>query len=219
MFFYFLLWVPYFVCSLTKYDFTLIRRIAIDHIEYRPLINQFMFREFQPWAKSEAKQHKLFHRYKCSHISLVELQQYSCLGLVKGIQKANFTKTDTLDSLLSYLSKYIHGSLFQGMTELHPISIHSPQQRKKRTNDTLFRFPIYVGLNEWMYDKYSNDFDQQINIENFIDNPLIKRMIYFRYERNIAIKRLPELLGVSEETIRKEWNKEIHKRERRGRII
>jgi RNA polymerase sigma factor (sigma-70 family) len=168
---------------------------------------------------SKAKEFKRFHRQKCKHIPLEELQVYARLGLMNAIRnykgKSLFSK---------YANIYIQGQLYRGMTELHPLTIASPRDRKNKTlSSTKQKYMLatyFFGNKEWMIDKiqYSknNDVNDVLNkhvvkeeFYNIINQSNIQtqRMIRYKfdYEWNQlrTNKQVAELMACSEEHVRK----------------
>ena len=182
----------------------------------RNKINTVLFHYYDDWSCYKAKEFKRFHKHKCKHIPVEELQMYARLGLMNAIRnykgKSLFSK---------YANIYIQGQLYRGMTELHPLTIASLTHRKTKAKQCTTYF---IGNNEWMLDKihYNNENNLNIITNEILNKQLVKELFYntirpldvsgkrmirykFDYEWNQlrTNKQVAELMACSEEHVRK----------------
>ena len=176
---------------------------------------------YDQWAFTKAYKFKQFHKFKCNHISTLELYNYASYGLFLSIKKYNVTNKN---SFFLYTEKYIHYELLKGITDLHPITSISKTERKKSYKKEIIKVNSktqFIGDNEWIYDKINkykieeNDpfnqivyKDKYISLWNKIDElkPFHKRIMHLKYnyyfEKIRSNKEIGKLMGFSEEWIR-----------------
>jgi hypothetical protein len=180
-------------------------------------INKIMFDSFLPFSLNKAKIFKKSHYYKCKHISLEELQIYSSLGLYnaienyRGIANSN-ERTNYCAYFMHYVNFYISGTLYAGMTKLQPLSLKYPRTmltKKRQSGDKLESISL-VGEDEWLFDQQTTDSDNEPyllweKIKRL--DPQYQRILNYKYNENFEImrdnKKIAELMGCSDETIRK----------------
>ena len=93
---------------LTKYQWTLIDRILVNPNTtncLRKKIQNILFKYYEQWAFTKAYRFKQLHKYKCKHISTLELNNYASLGLYKSLIKYN---PSYKYSFTNYAAFYIH---------------------------------------------------------------------------------------------------------------
>jgi RNA polymerase sigma factor (sigma-70 family) len=187
-------------------------------------IHYILFKYYDQWAFTKAYKFKQFHRYKCSHISVLELYTYASFGLYKSIKSF---RSEYRLSFASYAENIINYELLKGLSDLHPITSVSKSIRKKGYSDKMKHKPSnkiqLIGKNDWIFDKnFKNHFthndntplDQILETNKYIYlwskinclNPFQKRIIYLKYnfyfERIRSNKEVSIMMCCSEEWIR-----------------
>ena len=199
--------------------------------EQKKELNKMIYFHYEKWAVHQAYEFKKFHNYKCNGIKQSELNLYSSLGLIKAIQKYDPFKCENT-TFSVYALKYIMGELYNGMTELQPTSLLEKSERKKkyckRNNQSKYNVkPILIGNNHFLidnnklhnsnspYNKYDNyDYHSYKKYEYIwsmiesMDIPIITKKIInlklsFDFKKIRSNKKISEILGYSEETIRR----------------
>ena len=182
-----------------------------------------LFQDYHAWSISKARNFKRVYKYKCAHISLEELTQYSSLGLWKAVQ--NYNGNTRFDI---YAEWYVMGELYEGLTQLYPISNVSKYERKMKNKlqpGYLYKKKIstkFVGSENWMFD--STEENNIPNMEDYTEywhkinentTPFQRRIFSLRYDFFLDIirtnKHVAELSGCSEEYVRRENHKTIQK--------
>jgi len=210
---------------LTKSQWSLIDKLLLNPNttkNMRNKIHYILYKYYDQWAFTKAYQFKQFHKYKCNHISTLELYNYASFGLYKSIKKYNVTTNK--NSFFLYAEKNIYYELLKGITDLHPITSIPKAERKKGYKQQIKKVNSktqLIGDNEWIYDKinkYKIEENEPLNqivykdkynsLWNKIDElkPLHKRIMYLKYNFNFqkirSNKDIGELMGFSEEWIR-----------------
>jgi len=210
---------------LSSYQLSLIDSILRNPITdeiTRKKVHAIMFYSYEPFAFSKACAFRKLHRYKCQHLSVVELHTYASLGLYQSIQKY-----DPDRSFIPFASIYIQSALLKGMTDLHPISnIPKAERRKgydlhqkKRRSKTQF-----VGENEWIWDKLSSyrkgvERKEQETYRAIWENidevctPFQKQVFRWKYsfflEKIRNHREIAEIMSCSEEWVRFQWKEGV----------
>lgn len=182
-------------------------------------ISNIIYDKYETWAIHQAYEFKKFHKYKCRNINIQDLILYSLEGLKMASQKYN---GKTFFHLYAYI--YIKGSLYNGLTDLLPITNIPKNIRKNNKNDikTVNNFYYkkllntrFVGYNEyWMFEKkqiFDDNKDESNLIEIWNDininlDAYSKRVFHYKYnyyfEKINSNKKIAELMACSEENIR-----------------
>jgi hypothetical protein len=197
--------------------------------EIRSKINKILYIYYEKWAINQAYTFKKLHKFKCRQIKIDELQIYSLKGLIDGIKNYNGKS-----NFLEYIKIYIEGCLFEGMTELQPLTIipkhirrnsNWSSKNKKRYKKSLK--PIFYGLDDWLIDKniynentvyitnekynLTDDYISNIWMKIYNLDDFSKNVFYYKYNYNFdkirSNKNISKLLNCSEETIRKNLKK------------
>lgn len=179
-----------------------------------------LYQDYHAWSISKARNFKRVYKYKCAHIPLEELTQYSSLGLWKAVQ--NYNGNTRFDI---YAEWYVMGELYEGLTQLYPISNVSKYERKMKNKlqpGYLYKKKIstkFVGSENWMFgskeDNIPNmeDYEEYWRKINENTTPFQKRIFSLRYDFFLDIirtnKHVAELSGCSEEYVRRENKKTI----------
>lgn len=134
--------------------------ILIDKILLNPNTTDYMKKKihiiihkyYDQWAFTQAYRFKLLHKYKCQHISTIELYNYASYGLYKSIKKYN---SNYKNYFVNYAKVYVHSELLKGLTDLYPTSQIPKSERKKGYSNVKKQFKQIqlVGENDWIYDK------------------------------------------------------------------
>ena len=187
-------------------------------------INNIIFRHYEMWALKKARLFKKFHKHKCQNFKLDELELYSRVGLHKATIKYNGNS-----SFIKYAEKYILGELYNGLTNLHSLTIFPKSYRRKNIINKKIMIPNvnpnmntqFVSFdNYWIFDKYYNHnennnlndiiiYDEKIVLINFINSKLdtfSKRVFFYKYDIDFnsirSNKIVAELMCCSEEKVR-----------------
>ena len=223
--------------KLSKYQMTTIKKLIENnnlHQDMRNKINAVLFHYYDTWSCYKAREFKMFHKHKCRHIPVEELYLYSRIGLMNAIR--NY-KGKSIFSV--YAKIYIDGELYNGMTKLQPItsSLLKERRKKKLVNKQKSYTQTQVqliGKNEWILNDISYSNSQNNNHENEclskqilkddyqelwnkIDQlDSVKRKIFYYkfnhlFERIRTNKQVGELMGCTEEHVRKIIQNNIHK--------
>jgi len=199
---------------LSSHEISLINKILINpksSYEIKNKVRNILYIYYDQWAFTKAYQFKQLHKYKCQHISSLELYSYASIGLYNSIKKYN---PNYKCSFAKYAEYFIQGELLKGMTNLHPITSVSKVNRRKAYNHSIdldlkieqqvskkksfvktSRVQL-VGENNWIWDKINKDKIEEnqpfyLTLETFyyknlwekINNlpPFQKRIIYYKY--------------------------------------
>jgi RNA polymerase sigma factor (sigma-70 family) len=208
--------------NLTSQQWKLIKTI-INHSKtpniIKNKISNIIYDKYETWAIHQAYEFKRFHRYKCRNINIQDLILYSLEGLKMASQKYN---GKTFFHFYAYI--YIKGSLYNGLTDLQPITNIPKSIRKNKKNDikTVNNFYYkkllntwFVGYNEyWMFEK-KQIFDDNKDESNLIEiwnnininlDAYSKRVFHYKYnyyfEKINSNKKIAQLMACSEENIR-----------------
>ena len=192
--------------------------------EMRNKINRILYVYYDDWAFFKAIKFKKMHKYKCRHITLDELYTYSNIGLITAIQKYNGKS-----NFAKYAEIYVNGQLYKAITDLHPLTSISKNQRihkiTHKTSLSLHKFKKklqtkFIGKDEWLLEKlkiqntfYDNnnnniDFYDYQEIWNKINElkPFERQIFYskldFFFNKKASNKTISEKMGYSEEYIR-----------------
>jgi len=136
------------------------------------------------------------------------------MALEKGIQKY-----DGIHSFVHWIRFYIKGALYQGMTDLQPISYVSPRKRMRRNTVKEEKNPRtqFVGDDEWLFDENDRKEDPHFSedvlkysIWNKLENTMVpasnKKVFKYKYDYDFNVlrsnKEIAGLVGCSEENVR-----------------
>jgi RNA polymerase sigma factor (sigma-70 family) len=185
--------------------------------DIRNTLNKVMYTHYTKWAFYETVRFKTFHYYKCKHIPTEELHMYSLLGLQNGIEKY-----DGVHSFTNWIHYHIKRRLYEGMTQLQPITMVSAKKRMIRKTSPQEKNPKtqFAGHDdEWIFDKnVKNDESDSTDVMKTgiwakIDTmPASKRKIFqYKYDYDFTMlrsnKEIAELMACSEENIRQTLHK------------
>jgi hypothetical protein len=208
--------------------------------DMRNKINKVLYYHYDDWSYLKAKDFKYFHRHKCRHVKIDELYLYANRGLMKGI--INYKPIGTENEqmrFLKYITLYIKGELYKGLTELMPLSPVSKYTRmnKNYTNPHLYKHLLetyFFGKDEWIVDYLDDKFGtkseyyNQLLIKNseyehYMDywvkinqlEPFARRILHYKYNYRFdtirSNKQVAELMVCSDETVRKSIHSSFHK--------
>lgn len=192
-------------------------RLLLQHpkttIPMREKISQIIFTKYRTWTIHQAYEFKRYHRYKCRNINIEDLVLYSLQGLQFAVNKY-----DGSSYFHTYANKYILWQLYQGLTDLQPITILSKSIRKrslKTENRNQYNKLLntqFIGFKDyWIFEKSQgqeqksftriHELWEKIELDIFS-----KRVLRYKYDvsfRKIRSNReISELMCCSEETIR-----------------
>jgi len=226
--FYFILYIKNIYSYLSNLQWRKINNFIINKenysIEKQQAIQKVIFLNYKIWALKKAIEFKKIHVYKCKSIPQEELNLYAFIGLCKSIQKykpTNFYET----KFSKFASIYIISELYNGITELQPITLVKKSYRrmsvKKRIKNKIVFIntnTYFVGSNEFMFDKINskkntfeineNDYTELWNKINSRENSSFTKKVLqlkfsFEFNKIRTNKEISKLLCCSEETVRK----------------
>lgn len=193
----------------------------------REKIREILFTKYQTWTIHQAYEFKRYHCYKCRNINIEDLTLYSLQGLQKAVNRYNGSSY-----FHTYANKYILWQLYQGLTDLQPITILSKSIRKrslKNGNRNQYKKLLntqFIGFDYyWIFEKKQELNSLEIERRNIdelwekIELDLFSKRV-FQYKYDIYFNKIrsnreiSELMCCSEETIRMNLKKsrEILKR-------
>jgi len=208
---------------LNKNQWTLIDRILLHPNTTNNMKNKIhyvLFKYYDQWAFTKAYKFKQLHKYKCNHISVLELYTYASFGLYKSIKSFN---SEYGVSFASYAEHGINYELLKGLSDLHSITSVSKSIRRKGYSDKIkpSNKIQLIGKNDWIFDKViksqltDNDpLDHLLETNKYLDlwtkinclEPFQKRIIYLKYnfffEKIRSNKEVSIMMCCSEEWIR-----------------
>jgi len=219
---------------LSNHQLSLIDKILINpktSFEIKNKVKNILYIYYDQLAFTKAYQFKKFHKYKCQHISTLELYSYASFGLYNSIKKYN---PEYKYSFVKYADYFIQGELLKAMTNLHPITSISKVNRRKAYNNSIELEQQFikkkssiksrvqlVGENNWILDKINKDKIEEnqpyyLALETFyyenlwkkINNlsSFQKRIFYYKYnfffEKVRSNKEISFLMSCSEEWVR-----------------
>ena len=110
-------------------------RIILSNPATSPDIRQrtqrVIYAKYEDWAIHQAKLFKDARYALCRHIHSDELAIYAVRGLIKAIERCNYTRLGSIPFSL-YAKKWVDGELLEGMTELQPMTVVPKSWRKRR---------------------------------------------------------------------------------------
>jgi len=213
--------------NLTIQQWTKIREI-MKHpsctTNMREKLNNVLFNKYEEWAYYHAKLFKKKHRFLCKDIKLDELNLFALSGLNKAIIKYNPKYI-----FYKYAEIHIYSCLHNGVSKQQTMNIvprhirkdkNHPWRLKNKERYLNLLDPIFLGdddfkLNEFIDEKNNPSKISEHNnslIELWI---LIQRELNFfslkvfnykyntEFEKVMSDKKIADLMGCSEETIRK----------------
>lgn len=231
-----------YIYSLTHNQWTLINKIIKNpktSIKEKQIVNNVIYKSYEPYAVKKACEFKKTHSYKCKNIAFEDLIFSSKIGLYKSIVKYN-----GYNSFINYTSIYIKFELYKLLTETYSSSI-LPKSYRKTSKNNFTKRELYnyknllhtklIGENtDWEFDKlaFSNNNNNeeifQINnvindnryniIWNFVNTELdgFSKMV-FKYKYSYNVKKLLSnsqislYMSCSKEKIRKNLIKTCEK--------
>jgi DNA-directed RNA polymerase specialized sigma subunit len=225
MYIYFILFLPFINSFLTTKKWIIIKKIINNDKSpdiLKKNIKRLIFNEYYNFSK---KQTYLFienNKKSVKNIKFNELNLYASSGLLKAINNYNF---DYNSKFINYAILYIKSDLYKGVTDLTPMRL-LPHRYRVNKKWQLNNYELYtksmkkissLGDDEWIFDKETNNenYDNSILIDKIDEinksvsslEPFLKRIFYYRYNENLnkkfKIKKIAQLMCVSEETIRK----------------
>jgi len=207
---------------LTIKQWTIINKLLINPnitIDIRNKLHYILFKYYDQWAFTKAYKFKQLHKYKCKHISTLELYNYAAFGLYLSIKnyKANINYKNTF---IPYAEKIIYYELLKSITDLHPITTVSKNERRQgyNTNNKKNKSKLsLIGKNDWIYDINNNEnipkenqlvldnyllMWNKINKLNYFQQKIMKLKFDFYFNIKMSYKKISLLIGCSEEWIR-----------------
>jgi len=216
---------------LNSYQINLINNLVQNPLlqkKERSTINLILYKSYEKWAIKKAVDFKNLHKYKCTNIQLEELIFYSKIGLFKSIKKYNGKH-----NLINYSSIYVNSELLKLVTEKYSLSTLPKSYRGKNkasfSEKELIDYQLLLNKNLACQYKYWEADSLFVNNEDFANkiiqkhhdveklkilihdlSPFSRKILFLKYDFNgykiRSNKNISELLGCSEETIRKNIN-------------
>jgi len=214
---------------LSTQQLSLIDKILMNtktSLEMKNKVWNVLYIYYDQFAFTKAYQFKNFHKYKCQHISTLELYSYASIGLYNSIKKYN---PKYKYSFVKYANYFIQGELLKAMTNLHPITSISKVNRRKGYRERQAEIEVntkksrvqLLGKNDWILDKINKDKIKEnepycLALETFyyenlwekINNlsSFQKRIFYYKYnfffEKIRSNKEISKIMSCSEEWVR-----------------
>jgi RNA polymerase sigma factor (sigma-70 family) len=194
-------------------------RLLLQHpkttIAMREHIRQIIFTKYRTWTIHQAYIFKRYHRYKCRNINIEDLTLYSLEGLQIAVNKYNGSSY-----FHTYANQYILWKLYEGLTDLQPITIISKSIRKRSNKPIKNRNQYkkllnsqFIGFDHyWMFEKNQErkSLKKERNVEELWEKIELdifsKRVFQYKYDiffnKIRSNKEISELMCCSEETIR-----------------
>ena len=202
----------------------------------RKVIHFVLYNAYEKWAIKKAVDFKLLHKYKCENVNMDELVLASKIGLFKSIQKYNgkynfinyssfYVRSELLKVLTDVYSLSILPKKYRtkSKTKINGLNDKTHLLRVKlfgvykqwqldeiiaKDEDILHKihtkYDFFTKMNEILHDEVV-DADVDVNSNSYA---FVKRIIYLKfYLRQNNTKRIAELMGCSDETIRKKIQK------------
>lgn len=202
-------------------------------IKERSTIHLILYKSYEKWAIKKAVDFKNLHKYKCKNIQLEELIFYSKIGLFKSVKKYNGKY-----NFINYSTIYVNSELLKLLTETYSLSNVPKKYRSKSkvffSENELNKYQFLLEKNlacqykNWEIDSLfvKNNKNEESNkiIQKYTDinelklvmdniSPEAKTIFNLKYDYNgnkiRSNKNIAQLLGCSEETIRKNFKNGI----------
>uniref|UniRef100_A0A6C0HC13 Uncharacterized protein n=1 Tax=viral metagenome TaxID=1070528 RepID=A0A6C0HC13_9ZZZZ len=214
--------------NLTIQQWTKIREIMLHPScspNMREKLNQVLFDKYEEWACNHARLFKKKHIFLCKDIKIGELQLIALSGLNNAIIKYN----PKYILFYKYATIYVYSCLYEAVSKQQPMNIiptyirkdkkHPWKLRNKRHYDNMID-PIFVGDDNFKLEAGVDENNNPLKIFehsntinelwNFIQKELdFTSFTVFKYKYNtefekvMSNKEISNLMGCSEETIRK----------------
>jgi hypothetical protein len=212
----------------------LLQHKGLTH-DMRNKINKILYYHYDDWSYLKATDFKYFHRHKCRHIKMNELYLYANRGLMKGIMNYKPIGAENEQMrFLKYVTFYIKGELYKGLTELMPLSPVSKYIRMHKNDKGSHLQAEFLGSNDWVLDNAINNYGRHTEYHNqlLIKNsecspykdywvkinqlePFAMRILHYKYNYRFdtirSNKQVAELMVCSDETVRKSIHSSFHK--------
>jgi len=192
-------------------------RIILSNPATSPDIRQrtqrVIYYKYEDWAIHQAKLFKDARYALCRHIHSDELAIYAVRGLIKSIERCDYTKLGTTPFSI-YAKKWVDGELLEGMTELQPMTV-LPKSWRKRRGLKCRKSYLVVSSDRDRDSKQPKSTDSFENIENALEDTYGVSDAFTR--RAAAIKyggdcvksnaEVAKYMGCSEEYVRRKLQK------------
>ena len=224
-----LLLISTYCCVTTAYKFLSINQWgSIRHILTHPSTTSYMkeqikkviYNYYEPWAIHQSYKFKKNNQFLCRNICVDELSIYSIDGLIKAINHFNATIPHPF---AKYAEIFIKGALYDGVSDLHPITSLPKSYRKSKTwrKNNIKKYlkyiqPKFIGDDNYIidminqkqsttqYSLYYNDLWDIINNNLDITTKRIYELKFtFDFNKKRSNKEISLIMGCSEESIRK----------------
>jgi hypothetical protein len=190
---------------------------------------KIIYTKYEDWAIHQSRKFLQSKPWLRQYIHPDELAIYSVQGLIHAVDKYDFSRgTDEHQGtpFFVYATKWIKGEMLRGVSELYPMTVIPSAWRKRRMHYRKSHAVKFYGDNEYMLDKFTdtsmnfatNPFRESDDYHEawetlesiFGDDPFMKRTFRMKYSPRFESVRtnaeVAELMGCSEEHIRKKWN-------------
>jgi hypothetical protein len=198
---------------LTPNQWGCIRRILSNpatSVDMRQRTQRVVYTKYEDWATNRAATFRKSRGGLCRHIHKEELAIYAVQGLIRAIERCDYTRLGSTPFSV-YATKWVDGALLDGMTELHPMTILPKSWRKRRGVDNRGDYLVKsVGLQFYNPNPLSTPdanilLDLGENDHTKVD-AFTKRALTFKYETGKKPRTNAETarwMGCSEEYVRR----------------
>jgi DNA-directed RNA polymerase sigma subunit (sigma70/sigma32) len=208
----------FFFLFLTSYKWNLIKKIlsndkCTNEIKYNTKI--IIFNNYYDWTKKITHLFIKNNKKIVKNIKFNDLNMYASSGLIKAINKFDYTYNDTYNNtsnFAKYALFYIKSDLYKGVSDLTPIKLlphhYRINNKWKKNNKNLYRKSMKI-INTYGCNDRNFKYIHAIKKSNIIIElePFLQRIYNYRYDENMNIKfsiqKISQLMCVSDETIRK----------------
>lgn len=206
---------------LTNYQMNLIKTILRNPNKSDFMvdkISEILYQHYRYKAFEFAYEFKQTHYKQCKNIQYIELKLYASKGLLMAIKNYNPDYP-----FINHMKLYVKGQLYQGISELHPLTIIPKKMRlskkwkreNRKTYNALLK-TTFVGNDDYLYERNShrynlpsNEYYIFINVWNIIDKLDIEYQKIMKYKYNLYMESIRtnnevgDLMCCSGECIRK----------------
>lgn len=235
-----LLLITTYFCVTTAYKFLSINqwgsiRQILTHpsstSNMKEQVKKVIYNYYEPWAIHQSYKFKEKHPYLCRNICVDELSIYSINGLIKAINNFN---ASIPHPFAKYAEIFIRGSLYDGVSDLHPLTslpktYRKSKQWKKNNIKKYMKYiqPKFIGNDNYIIEMINqkqstsqfynyNDLWDIINTNLDITTKRIYELKFtFDFNKKRSNKEISLIMGCSEESIRQKLIKSrdiiIHK--------
>lgn len=185
-----------------------------------------IYTHYESWAIHRAHRFRDTYPGLCRHITVDELAIYATKGLIRAIEGCNYSCLGNTPFSI-YASKWVYYELLDGMTDLQPMTTLPKriQKRKGIYNRKQYRIDS-IDNREYLHKKRNLNTDDEVyevydyedaweRIDHILDTPFTNRAFRWKFSPRLNQVRsnaeVAELMGCSEETVRKTLDNSVRK--------